>query len=155
MHCTFQFCQRVRLDCGRLQIRSAFLDRLFAETTRFYGIYRDDGIVFFDGNWSTDDITRWIKTFQLRVDDLVGSSELKFTAEIWRPTKSKIPTVTKLSEQINVIEGKYFPFLDIALFWNDHGDLDFITSSIRSLTMLNWAVGRREDENTCNTCFAS
>ena len=35
------------------------------------------------------------------------------------------------------------------------GDLDFITSSIRSLTMLNWAVGRREDEKTCNTCFAS
>ena len=39
------------------------LENLFEPTSKYHGIYRDDGIVFFKGQWSNADITRWISVF--------------------------------------------------------------------------------------------
>ena len=53
-----------------------------AKTTHAYGIYRDDGIVFLKGKQKKEAISRWIKTFQLKANDLTNSKNLQFTAEI-------------------------------------------------------------------------
>ena len=58
----------------------------------------------------------WLKTFQFRVDDLIESKGLVFTAEIWKVDENTKLLVTKLTKQIDIIEGKFFPFLDIAMF---------------------------------------
>ena len=83
---------------------------LFTKTTKYYGIYSDDRIVFFDWKWSTDDITRWLKTFQVRVDDLCGSKGLNFTAEIWNPNKNSEPIVKKVAERIKYDQREILPF---------------------------------------------
>ena len=56
---------------------------VFKSTSKHYGIYIYDSIIFVNGKWSNEDITRWIKTFKLRVDDLYDLKGLHFTAEIW------------------------------------------------------------------------
>ena len=68
---------------------------------------------------------RWLNTYQIRVNDLCGSEGLVFTAEIWRDNNNKTNKITKLTEKINIVEGKYFPFLDISIFWNFHNGLSF------------------------------
>ena len=62
---------------------------LFTKATHDYRIYRGNGIVLFKDKWTNKDISRWIKTFQLKVNDLTDSENLKFTAEIWQPCKEK------------------------------------------------------------------
>ena len=57
---------------------------LFTNTTKHYGIYRDDGIIFLRGIWTNKMILKWIKTYQIRVNDLLDSDKLQFTTEIWR-----------------------------------------------------------------------
>ena len=64
-------------------VASYIMDKLsyiFVRTTKYSGIYRDDGIVIFDGK--STKIMDWLKTFQFRVDDLIKSKRLIFTAEI-------------------------------------------------------------------------
>ena len=50
---------------------------------KYYGIYRDDGVMVFDGCKSKEDINRWLLTFQGHVDRLAESDCLQFTAEVW------------------------------------------------------------------------
>lgn len=98
---------------------------LFDQTSIYHGIYRDDGIVFFKGKWSNNDIVRWLNTFQIRVNNLCGSNGLVFTAEIWRHNNNVSNIITKLTEKISIVERKYFPFLYVSLFWNFHNKLSF------------------------------
>ena len=46
---------------------------LFSNTTNYYGIYRDDGIIFLEGKWQNANIEQWHQTFQAKVNDLVNS----------------------------------------------------------------------------------
>ena len=69
---------------------------------------------------------RWLRTFQIHVDDICGSDNIIFTAEIWKVNENEAPIITKVNDNINIIEGKYFPFLDIALFWSNHEKLKFM-----------------------------
>ena len=62
---------------------------LFTNTTHDYGIYRDDEIILFKGKWNKDNISNWVKTFQLKVNDLTNSENLQFMTEIWEPCKNK------------------------------------------------------------------
>ena len=77
------------------------------------------------GQWSNEDIKRWISVFQLRVNDLVDSDGLQFTCEIWKPDTNIVNETTILSDKITVIKGKYFPFLDTEMYWNANNKLRF------------------------------
>ena len=52
----------------------------------YYGIYRDDGIVVFHGNWTTVHIAQWLERFQSHVNTIVGNTHLIFTASVWTST---------------------------------------------------------------------
>ena len=61
----------------------------------------------------------------MRVDDLVDSNGLQFTFEIWRPDTNIVNETTTLNDKITIIRGKYFPFLDIEMYWNANNKLRF------------------------------
>ena len=44
--------------------------------------YRDDALQISDGTETTDEICDWLDDFQRRVNEVLGSEDLKFTAEI-------------------------------------------------------------------------
>ena len=46
----------------------------------YHGIYRDDGLVVFEGNNKSRDIRDWIEEFQKTVNKAVGNQHLQFTA---------------------------------------------------------------------------
>ena len=70
-------------------------------------------------------IFNWIKTFQIRVNDILDSRDLLFfTTEIWRPTEG-IRKITKIDETISVVKSAFFPFLDMELSWNHDEKLNF------------------------------
>ena len=50
---------------------------------KFYGIYRDDGIIVFNGKWMTCHIADWLKKFQSHVNTIAGNAHLVFTASVW------------------------------------------------------------------------
>ena len=100
-------------------------DDLFQSTCRYSGIYRDDGIAIFNGLWKDEDITRWFQTFQYRVENCLKSKNLKFTCEIWRLGKHDTKVNTYLSDAITVIESKYFPYLDLDMYFSIMGKLRF------------------------------
>ena len=62
-------------------------------------------------------IYKWIKTFQIRVNDLLNSDKLKFITEIWNPTEAETSTTT-IDETISIVNSPVFAFLDIKLFWH-------------------------------------
>ena len=56
---------------------------------------------------------------------MFDSEGLKFTAEIWRPTKEERKTTKQYDRSTTVITAKCFPFLDMELYWNDEDKLEF------------------------------
>lgn len=85
----------------RLQISLAIADlvasyildnakNLFTNTTSHYGIYRDDVIIFLKDIWTSKVIFKWVKTFQIRVGDLLDITDLKFTTKIWNHSKGTL-----------------------------------------------------------------
>eukprot|EP00957_Ditylum_brightwellii_P129893 9907854-Ditylum_brightwellii.AAC.2 len=56
---------------------------------RYRGIYRDDGLVVFDGKWFKNEITRWLCWYQTLVNQIVGDTYLQFTTELWELTEFK------------------------------------------------------------------
>ena len=97
---------------------------LFENTTHYYGIYRDDGIIFLKGLWTNEMIFKWIKTFQIRANDILCSRDLLFTTEIWNPSEG-ITQVTKIDETFSTVESASFPFLDMELSWAQDEMLTF------------------------------
>ena len=97
---------------------------LFDDTRLHYGIYRDDGIIFLKGKWSDDEIFKWIKTFQIRANDILNSEKLQFTTEIWCPTKGET-TTTQIDDTFTIVNSPSFPFLDMELYWNQNDGLAF------------------------------
>ena len=88
--------------------------------TMFKGIYRDDGIGIFKGNWMEKDIVNWLGNFQSTINRLADSEFLKFTAEVWGKDK-KDGSNSKL---VTVNESDHFPYLDMEMFWENQ-DLRF------------------------------
>ena len=81
----------------------------------FTKTYRDDALHISDGTETTDEVCDWLESFQRRVNEVLGSEHLKFTAEIWNPEapESEIPKNKKVSININLA----FPYLDIEMYW--------------------------------------
>lgn len=82
-------------------------------TSKFKGIYRDDGIVIFNGKWMKSDIDLWLHRFQKKIDSLAGSSYLQFTAEIWGADREDGTSSTKVS----ISKKAAFPYLDMEMYW--------------------------------------
>ena len=87
-------------------------ESLFRRTSLYDGIYRDDGIIVFNGQWSNDHIDKWLKNFQFHVGDLCESDDLKFTTSIWRP-EEKEGKVVKYNKFVEIVGGNKFPYLDL------------------------------------------
>ena len=51
--------------------------------TKYYGIYRDDGLVILNGKKSTAEIENWLQTFQQKVNETLQDNGLIFTCCLW------------------------------------------------------------------------
>ena len=85
------------------------------------GIYRDDGFVVFKDNLLKSEVATWLEQFQERIDELVESKFLKFTAVIWGNDKED----GKRYNNLSVNRSEYFPYLDMEMFWSTENDLNF------------------------------
>ena len=90
-------------------------ESLFRRTSDFHGIYRDYGVVIFKNKWNVKQIDYWIRTFQLKVNDLCGDEDLQFTISIWDPDNREI---IKYNDYIEIYGKDHFPFLDLDVHWN-------------------------------------
>jgi hypothetical protein len=106
---------------------------LLENHVRFIGTYYDDEIIVFRGQCSDEWLHNWLWIFQSEVDRLLGTVNIQFTMEIWRPGEQS--TVLGDSEVsipgigtfhcISVNGKTSFPYLDIQLLWNETGRLNF------------------------------
>ena len=91
--------------------------------TIYHGIYRDDGLVVFEGKKKTSEIKEWLESFQKTVNLATGNQHLKFTAEIW--TYGANPPNPEKEDWVQVIAKDKFPFLDMKMSWSPEGGLKF------------------------------
>lgn len=89
--------------------------------TKLKGIYRDDGLVVFDGDLKKGDVGAWLNEFQGSVNELAGSDFLRFTAEVWGKDKDD----DSVHEMVKVCKRESFPYLDMEMYWSKGGDLHF------------------------------
>ena len=80
---------------------------------------------FCKGKWKREDITRWLHTYQITVNDLLNLEKLVFTTKTWLLTGKGVNKTTKITDTISVIESITFPFLAMELLWNPKGKLRF------------------------------
>jgi hypothetical protein len=59
------------------------------DETRYFGIYRNDGIAAFPGTWMQTEVENWLLAFQRTINDKEGNNKLSFTAEVWTPGRDK------------------------------------------------------------------
>ena len=97
-------------------------DQSVIDETKYFGIYRDDGIAAFPGTWTQAEIGDWLSVFQGAVNDVAGNDKLLFTAEVWTPGEEKAP---KVRGKVGAKTADCFPFLDMELSWSDEGILQF------------------------------
>jgi len=91
------------------------------EELRYEGIYRDDGIAVFEGNWMAGDVNDWLGAFQRRVNELAESEFLEFTAEVWGANKDD----GRKHQKAKVEKNDRFPFLSVEMCWSPEGELQF------------------------------
>jgi hypothetical protein len=96
------------------------VDDKFSDT-RFFGMYRDDGLVVFNSKKTETQIQTWLNDFQLTVDELCDNSFLQFTAVMWHSGGRSSRSTTRLSVDTNPA----FPYLDIEMYWSGRGRLRF------------------------------
>ena len=85
--------------------------------------HRDDALRIRDGTEATDEVCDWLDSFQRRINEVLGSEHMKFTAEIWNPEAQEleIPKNKKVSMNRNVA----FTYLDIEMYWYQEESLSF------------------------------
>eukprot|EP00957_Ditylum_brightwellii_P200890 15313486-Ditylum_brightwellii.AAC.1 len=54
---------------------------------KYKGIYCNDDLVIFMGKLTQNELTFWLKSFQRKIDTLIGGNFFEFTAKIWTPDK--------------------------------------------------------------------
>jgi hypothetical protein len=110
------------------------LKHLLERHVHFIGTYRNDEIVVFCGQRSDAWLLNWLSTFQREVDRLLGTLDIQFTMEVWRPgCESPGPlagssvTVEDIGtfDRVTIFGKQSFPYLDIHLSWNEYDKLTF------------------------------
>ena len=86
---------------------------------KYDGIYRDDGILVFQGKKTTAELEDRLVTFQEEAKNLLGEKFLKFTMDIWDPDATLLPPsdATRDSKTITINKKEGFPYLDMELYW--------------------------------------
>ena len=72
-------------------------------------IYRDDGLVVFEGTKKAREIRNWLEEFQKTVNKAARNQNLQFTAEIWAKEKNSSTPVKE--ERVQIVTNDEFPFL--------------------------------------------
>jgi hypothetical protein len=91
----------------------------------YYGLYRDDGLGVFKGNWSYERLTNWRNNFQKSVNKLAGGSYLQFTCNIWLTPSDKLNQIDEYDNNVTIERKSTFPYLDMELKWADDNSLKF------------------------------
>ena len=74
------------------------------------------------GRKTKKEMNDWLVSFQNEVNKIAESNCLIFTSEIWDiENDDKI-----VNDKITIVKDKYFPYLDIEMYWNDRHDLKFL-----------------------------
>ena len=87
----------------------------------YHGIYRDNGFIIMTGTKTKKEMNTWLGKFQNEVNKLAESNCLQFTAEIWNIEEDE----QIVNEKLTIITDKYFPYLDMEMYWNDRNHLKF------------------------------
>jgi hypothetical protein len=61
------------------------IDQKVLDETKYFGIYRDDGIAVFPGTWMQTEVEGWLLAFQTTINNKAGNNKLSFMAEVWTP----------------------------------------------------------------------
>jgi hypothetical protein len=99
------------------------IDQKVLDETKYFGIYRDDGIAVFPGTWTQTEVEDWLSAFQTTINDKAGNNKLSFTAEVWTPGGDN--TTKPTGSKVGTHTTDHFPFLDMELSWSDEGTLKF------------------------------
>jgi hypothetical protein len=97
------------------------IDQNVLDETKYFSIFRDDGIAVFLGTWMQTEVEDWLSTFQRAINDKTGNNKLSFMAEVWTPRGEK----TKVEGKVGTQMADQFPFLDMELSWSNEGTLKF------------------------------
>ena len=62
---------------------------MMTDGLHYFGMYQNDGIAVFKGDWNTDVIDGWTENFQCTINSITGNEFLIFTAVIWDPNSNK------------------------------------------------------------------
>ena len=77
--------------------------------------------MIFEDAKSKREINEWLLTFQNKVDEIAECNCLQFTAEVWM-----IEEDTRVkNDNLSIVNDKYFPYLDMEMYWNQRGELRF------------------------------
>jgi hypothetical protein len=109
------------------------LHYLLEQHVKFIDTYRDDEIIVFHGNKTSEWLKNWLLTFQGEVNRLLGTVDIQFTMEIWRPGEASGPLPNSSVSVVGIgsfhtvsIKGDAtFPYLDIKLLWGEDNTLTF------------------------------
>ena len=86
------------------------------EEALYHGIYRDDGIAVFKGNWSEKKVCEWLTKLQSNFNLTLDSNALNFTVKMWKPGES-YPPKSDINSMVSFNTDMTFLFLDIEFFW--------------------------------------
>ena len=87
----------------------------------YHGIYQNDGFIIMKGKKTKKDMNEWLISFQNEVNKIAESDCLIFTAEIWDTEDDK----TIINNKLTVVNDKYFPYLDMEMYWNERKEIRF------------------------------
>ena len=99
------------------------IDQSVIDKTKYFGIYRDDGIAVFPRTMTQAEVGAWLSTFQKAINDVAGNDNLLFTAEVWTPGEESTPEME--NGRVGSETADRFPFLDMELYWSNEGVLNF------------------------------
>eukprot|EP00957_Ditylum_brightwellii_P055119 4177702-Ditylum_brightwellii.AAC.1 len=76
-----------------------------------------------------EEAVRWVRNFQLQVNEVVRGTFFQFTVEVWNPQETQqLSTIDEeipadeldfWAEKVAVIDENAFPYLDMQLSWKE------------------------------------
>eukprot|EP00957_Ditylum_brightwellii_P034089 2583069-Ditylum_brightwellii.AAC.1 len=96
---------------------------------RYAGTYHDDGLTIIEGWKTRQEAIKWVRNFQLQVDEVVRGTFFQFTVEVWNPLETeKLPIIDEdisadewsfWAKKVTVTKDNTFPYLNMQLSWKN------------------------------------
>ena len=122
--CVDKLIQELKLYKKDVYEDAFYLYCVLLDELKYDGIYRDDGILVFQGKKTTAELEDRLVTFQEEAKNLLGEKFLKFTMDIWDPDATLLPPSDAMRDSKTITTNKNkkegFPYLDI---WNSTGEV--------------------------------